>query len=44
MVAIGTVAYAQAPTTTLSGTVVDTSGAIIPGADVTAKNNANGTT
>jgi hypothetical protein len=39
----GTLAYGQgADTTTLSGTVVDTSGGVIPGADVTVKNNATG--
>jgi len=39
-----TLAYAQggAVTTTLSGVVEDTSGAIIPGADVTVKDNARG--
>jgi len=38
-------AYAQGATTTssLSGTVVDSSGAVIPGADVLAKNNATAT-
>jgi hypothetical protein len=37
-------AYAQGgATTTLAGTVVDSSGAMIPGADVVAKNNATAT-
>jgi hypothetical protein len=41
--AASTAAYAQGSTTqTLSGTVVDTSGAVIPGADVAAKHNATG--
>jgi carboxypeptidase family protein/TonB-dependent receptor-like protein len=41
--ATSTAAYAQGSTTqTLSGTVVDTSGAVIPGADVAAKHNATG--
>ncbi len=36
-----TLAYGQgAVTAPLTGTVIDTSGAVIPGADVTAKNNA----
>ena len=39
----GAVVYGQGSTTSLAGTVTDTSGAVIPGADVTAKNNANGT-
>ena len=43
LVMVGTRAYGQgADTTTLSGTVVDTSGGVIPGADVTVKNNATG--
>jgi hypothetical protein len=42
---IGVNAYAQGATTqTLSGTVVDASGAVIPGADVTAKHNGTGIT
>jgi hypothetical protein len=41
--AVSTVAYAQGSTSqALSGTVVDTSGAVIPGADVAAKHNATG--
>jgi hypothetical protein len=41
--AASSAAYAQGSTTqTLSGTVVDTSGAVIPGADVAAKHNATG--
>jgi hypothetical protein len=43
MVMITTLGYGQTSTSSLTGTVTDTSGAIIPGADVTAKNNANGT-
>jgi hypothetical protein len=35
-----TVAYGQGVTTSLSGSVVDSSGGVIPGADVAAKNNA----
>jgi hypothetical protein len=44
MAAVGATAYGQggAATSSLSGTVVDSSGAIIPGADVSAKNNATG--
>ena len=43
--AFGSNAYAQGGTTqTLSGTVVDTSGAVIPGADVVAKHTATGVT
>ena len=39
----GTAAYAQGgATSTLSGTVTDASGAVIPGADVRIKNNATG--
>ena len=43
---VGTHAYAQggSTTSTLSGTVVDSSGGVIPGADVVAKNNATATT
>ncbi len=41
--AIGTNAYAQSGVTQpLAGTVVDSSGAVIPGADVSAKHNATG--
>src|SRR6187399_3761061 len=41
--ATGTFAYAQGGTSqTLSGTVVDTSGAVIPGADIVAKHVATG--
>jgi Carboxypeptidase regulatory-like domain/TonB-dependent Receptor Plug Domain len=41
--AVSTGAYAQGSTSqALSGTVVDTSGAVIPGADVAAKHNATG--
>jgi Carboxypeptidase regulatory-like domain/TonB-dependent Receptor Plug Domain len=41
--AVSTAAYAQGSTSqALSGTVVDTSGAVIPGADVAAKHNATG--
>ena len=40
----GTPAYGQgAVTATLSGTVTDTTGAVLPGADVTLKNDATGT-
>ena len=43
MAAAGTPAYAQGgATSTLSGSVTDPSGAVIPGADVKAKNNATG--
>jgi hypothetical protein len=43
MAAAGTAAYAQGgATSSLSGTVTDASGAVIPGADVKAKNNATG--
>src|SRR6476659_8017820 len=41
---MGTFAYAQGATTqTLSGSVVDASGAVIPGADVAAKHSGTGT-
>ena len=41
LVLVGTLAYGQGSvTTTLSGTVTDSSGGEIPGADVTVKNNA----
>src|SRR3954466_1281642 len=40
---VGTYARAQGATTqTLSGTVVDASGAVIPGADIVAKHTATG--
>src|SRR5207237_135904 len=43
--ATGTSAYAQGATSqTLSGTVVDASGAVIPGADVVAKHAGTGVT
>jgi hypothetical protein len=45
ILAISGVAYGQGGTTsTLSGTVVDTSGGLIPGADVNVKHNATGVT
>lgn len=44
MATIATLAYGQSSTSALTGTVTDTSGAVIPGADVTAKNNDKGTT
>jgi hypothetical protein len=45
ILAIGGMAYGQGGTTsTLSGIVVDSSGGIIPGADVTIKHNATGVT
>src|SRR4051795_10084106 len=41
--ALGSYAYAQGSTTqTLSGTVVDASGAVIPGADITATHTGTG--
>jgi hypothetical protein len=41
--AVSTAAYAQGSTTqSLSGTVVDTSGAVIPGADIAAKHEGTG--
>jgi hypothetical protein len=44
LLAASTGAYAQgAATSTLTGTVTDSTGAIVPGADVTAKNNATAT-
>jgi len=40
---LGAYAYAQGATTqTLAGTVVDASGAVIPGADIRAKHDATG--
>src|SRR3954463_7840381 len=43
--ALGSHAYAQGATTqTLSGSVVDASGAVIPGADITAKHTGTGLT
>lgn len=45
MGAAGTLAYAQGgATSTLSGSVIDSSGGVVPGADVIAKNNATATT
>jgi hypothetical protein len=46
LVLVATLAFAQggSATTTLSGRVADASGAVIPGADVTAKNNATAAT
>ena len=44
LVAASTIAYAQGGiTSTLAGTIVDGSGAVIPGADVVARHNATGT-
>jgi hypothetical protein len=44
VLSLGGLAYGQgAATTRLSGTVVDASGAVIPGADVVVKNNGTGT-
>ena len=40
---ISSPAFAQGGSSTLVGTVVDSSGAFIPGADVVAKNNATAT-
>src|SRR5947207_14298439 len=41
----GTIAYAQGATSqTISGTVVDSSGAVIPGADVVVKHTGTGAT
>jgi hypothetical protein len=46
MAAVGSLAYAQGggSSTTLSGTISDTSGGIMPGVDVTAKHNGTGAT
>src|SRR5438093_904105 len=41
---ISAAAYGQGPRASLSGTVVDSSGAVIPGASVNVKNNATGST
>src|SRR5262249_16141697 len=42
---LGSLAYGQGATTqTLSGTVVDASNAVIPGADIVAKHNGTGIT
>src|SRR5207245_10141096 len=41
---VSAAAYGQGPRSSLSGTVVDSSGAVIPGASVTVKNNATGST
>jgi Carboxypeptidase regulatory-like domain len=42
---VSTVAFAQGgATSTLAGTVVDSSGGVVPGADIVAKNNATSTT
>ena len=44
LMSVSNMAYAQGGTTaTLSGAVADSSGGVIPGADVLAKNNATGT-
>ncbi len=43
LMAINSPAFAQGGSSTLVGTVVDSSGAFIPGADVVARNNATGT-
>src|SRR6185437_4466057 len=39
---VGALAFGQATSQTLSGAVVDTSGAVIPGADVAAKHTGTG--
>src|SRR5687768_8263112 len=46
LLATATIAYAQGATSTssLSGTVVDNGGGVLPGATVVAKNNATGAT
>ena len=45
LLAVAATAYAQGSTTsTISGTVVDAGGGVVPGADVTAKHNATGVT
>src|SRR2546430_17615022 len=41
---VSAAAYGQGPRSSLSGTVVDSSGAVIPGASVNVKNNATGST
>src|SRR5438067_12968277 len=41
---VSATAYGQGPRSSLSGTVVDSSGAVIPGASVTVKDNATGST
>lgn len=44
LTALGTAVFAQGvATSTISGTVVDSSGGMVPGADITAKNTATGT-
>ena len=43
LIALSAAAYGQSGST-LTGTVTDSSGALIPGADIVAKNNANGAT
>ena len=42
LLALPGLAWAQAGTATVSGTVKDTQGAVLPGATVTITNNANG--
>jgi hypothetical protein len=44
LVMAGAPAYGQGNTTTLSGVVTDDQGGVVPGADVTAKNNATNAT
>ena len=41
-IALASVAYAQTPTATLSGTVMDEQGAVVPGAKVTLENPRTG--
>jgi hypothetical protein len=43
MAALSLAVYAQGPSTSLSGVVVDQSGGVIPGADVTVKSESTGT-